>query len=90
MFFLVPKSPQDVSAYTLRGQSYAGVGEYERAIQDYDEAMRLDPQSGWPHYYKGLAYGKLGRQKEAEALLERACELGKARLMPASYQPPCD
>ena len=30
---------------TNRGLSYRQLGQYERAMQDYDEAIRLDPGS---------------------------------------------
>ena len=31
-------------AYNNRGETYGQLGEYKRAIQDYDEAIRLNPQ----------------------------------------------
>ena len=33
----------DLASYK-RGNSYAGLGEYQRAIQDYDKTIELDHQ----------------------------------------------
>ena len=38
-----------------RGDSYAEEGLYERAIQEYNEAIRLDPQFGGPYIGRGNA-----------------------------------
>ena len=35
--------PQLASAYVTRGSAYAILGQFEKAIQDLDEAIRLDP-----------------------------------------------
>ena len=33
-----------------KGIVYDDLGQYERAIQDYDEAIRLDPQNALAYY----------------------------------------
>ena len=40
--------PNDASAYGGRGNSYLRLGQYQRAIQDYDKAMQLDPDDAAP------------------------------------------
>lgn len=42
------EDPQLALAYNDRGSVYDSLGEYQRAIQDYDEAIRLDPKLPWP------------------------------------------
>ena len=50
----------------MRGNSYAELGQYERAIQEYDEAIRLERHWGDAYYKRGLAYEALGKTIEAE------------------------
>ena len=42
--------------YNNRGVAYADKGEYDRAIQDYDEALRLDPSQAVAYNNRGNAY----------------------------------
>jgi hypothetical protein len=37
-------------AYNMRGTAHQGNGEFERAISDYSEAIRLDPAYLFAHY----------------------------------------
>ena len=39
------RSPKSVSAFHNRGAAYYAKGQYDRAIQDYDQAINLDPKS---------------------------------------------
>ncbi len=47
-------------AYYNRGIAYYDLGEFARAIEDYDEALRLDPDDGDSYNNRGNAYYKLG------------------------------
>ena len=46
---------QDARSYRLRGMSDITLGQYEQAIQDYDEAIRLDPTHSPTQIGAGLA-----------------------------------
>jgi tetratricopeptide (TPR) repeat protein len=43
-------------AYGNRGIAYDNKGEYDHAVRDYDEAVRLDPTSAAGHRFRGNAY----------------------------------
>ena len=52
------------------------MGQYERAIQDYDEAIRLNPQLAVAYANRAFAYTSLGKDTEAEQDINLAIELG--------------
>src|SRR5260221_621275 len=47
-------------AFTNRGSGYATKGDYNRAIQDYDQALRLNPKSSEAFSGRGSAYAYKG------------------------------
>jgi Tfp pilus assembly protein PilF len=51
-------------------------GQHQRAIDDLDKAIRLDPQYEDAYYNRGIAYRNLGQQKIADRDFARAKELG--------------
>jgi tetratricopeptide (TPR) repeat protein len=57
-----------------RGLAYAARGDYERAIDDYDEALDLDPKN--PDFFvaRALAYSDRGRSRRALKDFGRALE----------------
>ena len=55
----------DPNYYILRGNSYKNDGLYNRAIADYDTAVRLDPDLPASYNNRGVAYGKLGMHQRA-------------------------
>jgi tetratricopeptide (TPR) repeat protein len=52
-------------AYTNRGFAYSNHGEYRRAIEDYDEALRIDPRHALAYNNRGNAYSYLGEYRRA-------------------------
>ena len=55
----------DPNYYILRGNSYKNDGLYNRAIADYDTAVRLDPDLPASYNNRGVAYGKLDMHQRA-------------------------
>jgi tetratricopeptide (TPR) repeat protein len=47
--------------YSNRGNGYVGKGQYDLALQDYDEAIKADPQYAKAYNNRGVVY-----QKQAE------------------------
>ena len=52
------------------------LGQYKQAIQDLDEAIRLDPQHEAAYSNSGKAYSNLGEQELADRDFAKAKELG--------------
>ena len=52
-------------AYNNRGDAYIELGEYQRAIEDYDKALRLDPRDVEVYSNRGLVYEQLGEHQRA-------------------------
>ncbi len=76
-------TPPDSAFYRKRGDDYAGKGEYDRAISDYDEAIRLNPQDAVAYYSRGFAYHYKNNQDRAFENYKTAIQLkGEFALQP--------
>ena len=53
------------NGYLNRGSAYAGLRQYQRAIQDYDRAIQLNPNYAKAYYNRGLAYKELWHKEAA-------------------------
>jgi tetratricopeptide (TPR) repeat protein len=62
-------------AYNNRGTTYAQRGEFELAVADFDEAIKINPNDRLAYHNRALAYKKLDKLTEAAADLERAKQL---------------
>ena len=49
-------APNDAAAYTIRGIAWAEKGEYDKAIADFNKAIRLDPTYARPYYTRGVTW----------------------------------
>jgi tetratricopeptide (TPR) repeat protein len=52
-------------AFGNRGNAYFGKGQYDRAIEDYDQAIRLNPNYAFAFHGRGLAYAFKGQYDRA-------------------------
>ena len=48
------------SAFTIRGRAYRAAGDFDRAIADYSEAIRIDQNYVLAFYSRGIAYFNKG------------------------------
>jgi tetratricopeptide (TPR) repeat protein len=51
-------------------------GDYDKAISDFNEAIRLNPKDGRDYYMRGWAYKPQGKDSAAQADFEKAKQLG--------------
>ena len=69
------KYPGDVAPHWfLTGLTSQGTGHHERAAEEGQKAIELDPDFAVPYYNAAFAYLYLNRLSEAEALLRKASE----------------
>jgi len=61
--------PREAFAFNSLGVAYIYMGQYERAIEPFQHAMRLDPKFVPPYSNLGGAYMALNRYAEATAIL---------------------
>jgi tetratricopeptide (TPR) repeat protein len=64
-----------VVSYLGRGAAYGNLGQPERAIEDFDKAIELDPNPTMAYFSRGAAYGNLGQPERAIEDLDKAIEL---------------
>jgi len=67
--------PYAPALLTHRGYIYTGLGDYERAIADYTEAIRLAPEFAVAYNNRGYAYDNLGNYEQAIADYTEAIRL---------------
>ncbi len=66
--------PRDDLPYNLLGVVSATLGNWETALEEWREALRLDPNVGVKYYDLGVAYMSLNRLDEADAVYKQAEE----------------
>ena len=57
------------------GMIYSRDKEYQEAIEQYQYAIRLEPDRSIFHYALGAAYAKIGREEEAIGKFKKAIKL---------------
>jgi tetratricopeptide (TPR) repeat protein len=58
-------SPNEVSAFLLRGIFEDNMNDYSKALADLTQAIKLDPKLAPAYYYRADVYSQLGRQRQA-------------------------
>jgi len=62
-------------AYNNRGNAYAAKTDYDRAIQDFDQSIKLNPGYAKPFNNRGVAYLRKGEPDLAIAAFDEAIKL---------------
>jgi Tfp pilus assembly protein PilF len=78
---ILPPPPATVAF--KRGLAAFGVGSFDRAIADFTEAIRLDPNAFGARFYRGIIHALAGRSQEALADYTAAIQLQPDR--PEAY-----
>ena len=59
-----------------RGFTYANLGQYEKAIEDFDRALSLSSKLEDAYYNKACSYAYIGKTEEALINLRQALRIG--------------
>jgi Flp pilus assembly protein TadD len=70
-------APKGVECFYNRALAYAALGDDERALHDYNQALRLHPAFGPAALNRGMLLYRMGRFAEAEADLRLALAQGE-------------
>lgn len=68
-------SSNRAEAFNNRGFAFAFEHDYDRAIADHTEAIRLDPENALAYFYRGSEWGGKGDHDRAIADLNKAISL---------------
>ena len=72
---LVMKYPKDERAHTNLGNNFFGTQEYEKAIEEYEQVIRINPEFSQPYNQMGYAYRFLKKYDDAEKTFQKYVEL---------------
>lgn len=68
-------SPTSVSSYISRGIAYGKLGQYQKAIEDFNKGIELNPKYILAYHLRGATYVKLSQYQQAIKDLTKAIEL---------------
>ena len=68
-------------AYHSRGVAYFDKGDFDRAIADYDKAIKLEPDFAEAYFSRGIAYSPKGEKEKAIADFKKVIELSDDPLL---------
>src|SRR5438045_2436655 len=66
---------RDPGAYNNRGNTYRRKGDYDRALRDFDDAIKLNPREAGSIYGRSQVYADKGDTGRAIADLDEAIRL---------------
>jgi len=61
----IEKSHDSAMTYRNRGYAYFNKGEYDKAVNDFNKALEIDPNSKFDYHNRGAALGKIGKTDDA-------------------------
>jgi tetratricopeptide (TPR) repeat protein len=76
-------NPEMAISYNNRGNSYGNLDQLQKAVEDFDRAIRLDPRFALAYYNRALAYNFLGRDAAAKRDADRSADLVPDPFTPA-------
>jgi len=72
---LLAQNPGDNFVRYGLAQALASRGEYENAIAEYEQLLRMNPDYAAAYYHAGQALERLGRLDEARSIYQRGIEV---------------
>ena len=66
------RTPKTATGFVNRGFSYHEKGEYDKAIADYTEAIRLNPNDNYAYTWRGRTYKQRGLSYDEKGEYDKA------------------
>jgi tetratricopeptide (TPR) repeat protein len=76
--------PDYADAYNNRGTTYGKLSQYQRAIEDFNKAIYIKQDYADAYNNRGITYFRQGNNKNGCHDVQRACELGKCKILEAA------
>jgi Flp pilus assembly protein TadD len=74
--YVIQKEPMRVpAAYKYRGAGFQRRGQFDKALEDYDTAIALDPSDSQVYLNRGTVFVGMGMYKRAVAEFDKAIDL---------------
>eukprot|EP00747_Dinoflagellata_sp_TGD_P210055 gnl/TRDRNA2_/TRDRNA2_83386_c0_seq1.p1 gnl/TRDRNA2_/TRDRNA2_83386_c0~~gnl/TRDRNA2_/TRDRNA2_83386_c0_seq1.p1 ORF type:complete len:684 (+),score=135.16 gnl/TRDRNA2_/TRDRNA2_83386_c0_seq1:63-2114(+) len=71
--------PADEALHEARGLVYRDMGDYDKALADFDSVIALEPEKAKHYYNRGVVYHRMTcREQDAIEDLSKALELGSS------------
>jgi tetratricopeptide (TPR) repeat protein len=55
--------------------AYSLLGQYQQAVEEFDQAIQIDPEFAGAYYHRAVAYGLLGQYQQAIEDFDRAIQI---------------
>jgi tetratricopeptide (TPR) repeat protein len=81
--YVIEKDPAAVAAYRKRGAFLQKKGQLDKAIQDYNAQINLEPYDGETYYDRGMIFQKMGQMEKAMEDYDKAISLNPR--IPGAY-----
>jgi tetratricopeptide (TPR) repeat protein len=78
---IIPKIRDYAAVYNNMGVIYADLGQYQPAIDNYNEAVRLDPDYSDALNNRAYTYLKYGNNSSGCNDAKKACDLGNCKTL---------
>ncbi len=72
---MLAKNPGNVTALVQLGNDYFDLGNYDKALEAYTNALKIDPSNADVMTDMGIAYRRVGKPKEAVSSFRKALEV---------------
>ena len=73
----IPWNPKDANPYFWRGHAKVSIEQYMKAIDDFDEVIRISGDEASVYHIRGYAKSCLGRVEEAMVDFHKGLQLAK-------------
>src|SRR5262249_60253851 len=80
---VIARYPQHYEAFHLRAHAHAALGQFQEAVDDFSQAIQLDPQRLDFVFWRGIIYRRMGQKDKAAGGFRKAGRLTPSQ---AKYQ----